>query len=93
MERKPQPLLGFADAIAAARAGPGGEACRARDLRRAGSRDRKGAPDTFDADGYAALVRRLTEPGRSRVTYAPPWSGPSSSPSPGRSPSIRVAGW
>ncbi len=28
-------------------------------LDRLGRRDRKGAPDTFDAHGYAALVRRL----------------------------------
>ncbi|WP_017611822.1 nucleoside/nucleotide kinase family protein [Nocardiopsis salina] len=29
-------------------------------LERLGRRDRKGAPDTFDANGYTALLRRLT---------------------------------
>lgn len=40
------------------------------ELVRLGRRDRKGAPDTFDAHGYLALLRRLRaadEP----VTYAP----------------------
>ena len=40
------------------------------ELRRLGSRERKGAPDTFDALGYVALLRRLRaadEP----VVYAP----------------------
>lgn len=40
------------------------------ELVRLGRRDRKGAPDTFDAHGYLALLRRLkaaAEP----VTYAP----------------------
>jgi pantothenate kinase len=32
--------------------------------------DRKGAPDTFDAAGYAALLRRLRDPGEG-VVYAP----------------------
>ena len=44
------------------------------ELRRLGRRDRKGAPDTFDAAGYAALLRRLR--GQSAgdagaVVYAP----------------------
>ena len=34
------------------------------------SRSRKGAPDTFDADGYAALLRRLVEQPDTWV-YAP----------------------
>ncbi|HET6919873.1 MAG TPA: nucleoside/nucleotide kinase family protein [Jiangellaceae bacterium] len=41
-----------------------------RVLARLGRQERKGAPDTFDADGYVALLRRLranTEP----VVYAP----------------------
>lgn len=40
------------------------------ELRRLGRQDRKGAPDTFDAHGYVALLRRLyaaDEP----VVYAP----------------------
>ena len=35
-----------------------------------GRRDRKGAPDTFDADGYVALLRRLREQ-TDEVVYAP----------------------
>jgi pantothenate kinase len=39
------------------------------ELRRTGRRDRKGAPDTFDRAGYAALLGRLRrEPG---TVYAP----------------------
>jgi pantothenate kinase len=41
-----------------------------RELRRLGRRDRKGAPDTFDALGYAALLRRLRED-EDEVIYAP----------------------
>ncbi|MFC7343634.1 nucleoside/nucleotide kinase family protein [Saccharopolyspora griseoalba] len=40
------------------------------ELRRLGRRDRKGAPDTFDSAGFAALLRRLREPGEHAV-YAP----------------------
>ena len=40
------------------------------ELDRLGRRDRKGAPDTFDAAGYAALLRRLREDG-DEVVYAP----------------------
>ncbi|MEV8530537.1 nucleoside/nucleotide kinase family protein [Streptomyces sp. NPDC051211] len=40
------------------------------ELVRLGRADRKGAPDTFDATGYAALLRRLREPGPATV-YAP----------------------
>ncbi|MFF7381478.1 nucleoside/nucleotide kinase family protein [Streptomyces griseoluteus] len=43
------------------------------ELDRLGRRDRKGAPDTFDAAGYAALLRRLREsPAEGgEVVYAP----------------------
>ncbi|MDF0528572.1 nucleoside/nucleotide kinase family protein [Tsukamurella sp. 8F] len=41
------------------------------ELLRLGRLGRKGAPDTFDADGYAALLRRLVDPDRSRTAYAP----------------------
>jgi pantothenate kinase len=41
------------------------------ELRRLGRMDRKGAPDTFDAAGYAALLARLREPGTDPVVYAP----------------------
>jgi pantothenate kinase len=37
-------------------------------LQRAG---RKGAPDTFDSDGYVALLRRLKAPRAGEVVYAP----------------------
>ncbi|MFI2376926.1 nucleoside/nucleotide kinase family protein [Streptomyces sp. NPDC018964] len=41
------------------------------ELDRLGRRDRKGAPDTFDAAGYAALLRRLREETYDDVVYAP----------------------
>ncbi|MEV6112796.1 nucleoside/nucleotide kinase family protein [Streptomyces sp. NPDC052109] len=40
------------------------------ELDRLGRRNRKGAPDTFDAAGYAALLRRLREE-TDEVVYAP----------------------
>ncbi|WP_067500936.1 nucleoside/nucleotide kinase family protein [Actinoplanes sp. TFC3] len=40
------------------------------ELERLGNRDRKGAPDTFDALGYAALLRRLHED-TDEMIYAP----------------------
>jgi pantothenate kinase len=40
------------------------------ELERLGRRDRKGAPDTFDPLGYAALLRRLLDD-RDDVVYAP----------------------
>jgi pantothenate kinase len=40
------------------------------ELERLGRRDRKGAPDTFDAAGYAALLRRLRAD-RDETIYAP----------------------
>ena len=40
------------------------------ELVRLGRRDRMGAPDTFDADGYVALLRRLRDATDS-VVYAP----------------------
>lgn len=41
------------------------------ELDRLGRRDRKGAPDTFDAAGYAALLRRLREETDGETVYAP----------------------
>ncbi|KQW07169.1 nucleoside/nucleotide kinase family protein [Streptomyces sp. Root369] len=41
------------------------------ELDRLGLRDRKGAPETFDAGGYAALLRRLREEPHGDVVYAP----------------------
>jgi pantothenate kinase len=40
------------------------------ELHRLGRHERKGAPDTFDAAGYAALLRRLRQPDGTTV-YAP----------------------
>lgn len=39
------------------------------ELRRIGRLDRKGAPDTFDVAGYAALLRRIRS--RAEAVYAP----------------------
>ncbi len=41
------------------------------ELQRLGRADRKGAPDTFDSGGYAALLRRLRQPMPGEVVYAP----------------------
>ncbi|QCB95185.1 nucleoside/nucleotide kinase family protein [Cellulomonas shaoxiangyii] len=40
-------------------------------LERLGRADRKGAPDTFDADGWVALLRRLRTPEAGRTVWAP----------------------
>ena len=44
-----------------------------RELVRLGRRERKGAPDTFDSDGYAALLERLRDakPPDGETIYAP----------------------
>uniref|UniRef100_A0AAU1ZSI1 Nucleoside/nucleotide kinase family protein n=1 Tax=Streptomyces sp. NBC_00093 TaxID=2975649 RepID=A0AAU1ZSI1_9ACTN len=41
------------------------------ELDRLGLRDRKGAPDTFDSAGYAALLQRLRTEGEDGIVYAP----------------------
>lgn len=41
------------------------------ELQRLGRAQRKGAPDTFDAAGYAALLRRLREQPTGQTVYAP----------------------
>ena len=41
------------------------------ELGRLGREQRKGAVDTFDAAGYRALLRRLREPERGVIVYAP----------------------
>ncbi|MCX3061313.1 nucleoside/nucleotide kinase family protein [Streptomyces beihaiensis] len=41
------------------------------ELARLGRADRKGAPDTFDAYGYAALLTRLRTPHPCETVYAP----------------------
>jgi len=42
-----------------------------RELERLGRAERKGAPDTFDAWGYVALLRRLRAQPPGEVVYAP----------------------
>jgi len=41
------------------------------ELHRLGRSERKGAPDTFDADGYAALLERVRTAGAAETVYAP----------------------
>ncbi|UPG88106.1 nucleoside/nucleotide kinase family protein [Luteibacter aegosomaticola] len=41
------------------------------ELKRLGRASRKGAPDTFDAAGYVALLRRLRAPVEGETVYAP----------------------
>ena len=41
------------------------------ELERLGRAQRKGAPDTFDAAGYAALLQRLRQQGEQEIVYAP----------------------
>jgi pantothenate kinase len=41
------------------------------ELQRLGRAGRKGAPDTFDGAGYAALLRRLRQQGEGEIVYAP----------------------
>jgi pantothenate kinase len=41
------------------------------ELQRLGRAARKGAPDTFDASGYVALLRRLRSPVEGETVYAP----------------------
>jgi pantothenate kinase len=41
------------------------------ELQRLGRAGRKGAPDTFDSAGYAALLRRLRQQSEGEIVYAP----------------------
>ena len=41
------------------------------ELRRLGRAQRKGAPDTFDSAGFAALLQRLRGPNGPEIVYAP----------------------
>lgn len=41
------------------------------ELARLGRADRKGAPDTFDAGGYTALLRRIRDAAPDETVYAP----------------------
>jgi pantothenate kinase len=60
------------------------------ELDRLGRRDRKGAPDTFDAAGYAALLRRLRED-EDDVIYAPGFERTLEQPLAGAIPVPRTA--
>ncbi|MBT0571440.1 nucleoside/nucleotide kinase family protein [Curvibacter sp. CHRR-16] len=50
------------------------------ELERLGRAQRKGAPDTFDASGYAALLQRLRQQAPSEVVYAPDFRRPLDEP-------------
>jgi pantothenate kinase len=52
------------------------------DLVRLGSRDRKGAPDTFDVEGYVALLQRIRRQGPREVVSAPRYDRAASAPVP-----------
>ncbi|MFD0656288.1 nucleoside/nucleotide kinase family protein [Thermocatellispora tengchongensis] len=60
------------------------------ELDRLGRRDRKGAPDTFDAAGYAALLRRLRED-EEEMVYAPGFERDLEQPIAGSIPVPRAA--
>ncbi|MFD8420382.1 nucleoside/nucleotide kinase family protein [Streptomyces sp. NPDC059466] len=71
------------------------------ELERLGRRDRKGAPDTFDAAGYAALLRRLRDgdegedgaedEGNDGIVYAPGFERTLEQPIAGAVPVFRTA--
>lgn len=65
------------------------------ELDRLGRRDRKGAPDTFDAAGYAALLRRLRDKeegqGEDDIVYAPGFERTLEQPIAGAVPVPRTA--
>jgi pantothenate kinase len=60
------------------------------ELERLGNRDRKGAPDTFDALGYAAMLRRLRED-TDDIVYAPGFERVIEQPIAGAVPVFRSA--
>ncbi|MEU4830197.1 nucleoside/nucleotide kinase family protein [Streptosporangium sp. NPDC023615] len=60
------------------------------ELDRLGRRDRKGAPDTFDAAGYAALLRRLRDD-EDETVYAPAFERDLEQPVAGSIPVARAA--
>jgi len=62
------------------------------ELDRLGRRDRKGAPDTFDAAGYAATLRRIAEDeDEDEVIYAPAFERTLEQPIAGSIPVPRAA--
>ncbi|MBA4860833.1 nucleoside/nucleotide kinase family protein [Streptomyces sp. PSKA54] len=60
------------------------------ELDRLGRRDRKGAPDTFDSAGYAALLRRLRDE-EEDIVYAPGFERTLEQPIAGTIPVPRTA--
>jgi pantothenate kinase len=60
------------------------------ELDRLGRRDRKGAPDTFDSAGYAALLRRLRDD-EEDIVYAPGFERTLEQPIAGTIPVPRTA--
>ena len=52
------------------------------DLVRLGRRNRKGAPDTFDVDGYVALLERVRQQGSGATITAPRYDRANSAPVP-----------
>ncbi|MEO7370051.1 MAG: nucleoside/nucleotide kinase family protein [Ilumatobacteraceae bacterium] len=52
------------------------------DLVRLGSRDRKGAPDTFDADGYVAMLDKVRHQDPATTVAAPRYDRAASAPVP-----------
>jgi pantothenate kinase len=52
------------------------------DLVRLGRRDRKGAPDTFDANAYIALLQRIRHQGADEIVTAPRYDRAASAPVP-----------
>ncbi|MFD8647228.1 nucleoside/nucleotide kinase family protein [Streptomyces mirabilis] len=61
------------------------------ELDRLGRRDRKGAPDTFDAAGYAALLGRLRDEEEDDIVYAPGFERTLEQPVAGAVPVFRSA--
>ncbi|MFE2520171.1 nucleoside/nucleotide kinase family protein [Streptomyces mirabilis] len=61
------------------------------ELERLGRRDRKGAPDTFDAAGYAALLGRLRDEEEDDIVYAPGFERTLEQPIAGAVPVLRSA--
>ncbi|MFD9277351.1 nucleoside/nucleotide kinase family protein [Streptomyces mirabilis] len=61
------------------------------ELDRLGRRDRKGAPDTFDAAGYAALLGRLRDEEEDDIVYAPGFERTLEQPIAGAVPVLRSA--
>ena len=68
------------------------------ELERLGRGDRKGAPDTFDAEGYVVTLRQLREAGEDEIVYVPEFDRDADQPRadaiaiPGRVPLVVTEG-